>query len=498
MMLSRIFNNNSSQSQSSIRGRHELLSSTDDETAELTVNPTNVVSVSNPQIVSNVVDSSTITPSLRASISGGSYAVRGGSNNNANGNFGTVNPSFIISTNNNNANAASSSENSGLPETESDSEEIIVNNNSSASDANNATNDTFADTDDTTDTTGETDIIIDLTSNTNGIHGSSSVGGIQIPVFGNEIQSEIQALTEQRDQYKSNTNSWTIIFTVLLLKLMMESMFSADAGLLFLSLMCTSYLWRWKRWRAMQLQRFDEQIENLSQLSHFNHRVNGSASARAYTSGNEDEEVGLNRGNRRRINLQLQRINQQMFRMNQDSNGSGTYDGEDASGRMSRSQRERRLREFQMTLSNRDHGDVEMWSFHAQLAIALMESQRLAQGRGEASQNQTRGVSDENKQEWQTFEYSDENCFYNQIQSSQNKDLKRHSEDDDPTCCICLCEYEKGDKLVKLQCGHAYHSDCIDSWCSNHVRCPLCNFDLGQNNISSLESNESNELDSIV
>lgn len=25
---------------------------------------------------------------------------------------------------------------------------------------------------------------------------------------------------------------------------------------------------------------------------------------------------------------------------------------------------------------------------------------------------------------------------------------------------------------------HVYHEECISSWTSNHVKCPLCNYDL--------------------
>jgi hypothetical protein len=54
-------------------------------------------------------------------------------------------------------------------------------------------------------------------------------------------------------------------------------------------------------------------------------------------------------------------------------------------------------------------------------------------------------------------------------------------EDDDeeePSCSICLCEYETGETVTKLPCNHIYHESCLTSWTENHVRCPLCNFDL--------------------
>ena len=43
------------------------------------------------------------------------------------------------------------------------------------------------------------------------------------------------------------------------------------------------------------------------------------------------------------------------------------------------------------------------------------------------------------------------------------------------TCSICLCEYENGDELRKLNCAHVFHAECI----SMHLQktsgnCPIC------------------------
>ncbi|TPX41300.1 hypothetical protein SeMB42_g05320 [Synchytrium endobioticum] len=46
------------------------------------------------------------------------------------------------------------------------------------------------------------------------------------------------------------------------------------------------------------------------------------------------------------------------------------------------------------------------------------------------------------------------------------------------TCCICLEEYQDGDKLRQLHCDHVFHPHCIDTWlCRDSPLCPLCKQD---------------------
>lgn len=133
--------------------------------------------------------------------------------------------------------------------------------------------------------------------------------------------------------------------------------------------------------------------------------------------------------------------------------------------------------------------DMRMLSFQAQLALAIMESQRQMMQGGYGNpdgENQTPGVSEEAKAAtWKKFSYKaardkteSRRGSYGSV--AQQEDPLKGGLDEEPHCSICLGEYEEGEDLVKLPCSHIYHGECIDSWCSNHVRCPLCNYDLVQ------------------
>ncbi|XP_024980398.1 E3 ubiquitin-protein ligase MBR2-like isoform X2 [Cynara cardunculus var. scolymus] len=41
-------------------------------------------------------------------------------------------------------------------------------------------------------------------------------------------------------------------------------------------------------------------------------------------------------------------------------------------------------------------------------------------------------------------------------------------------CCICREEYERGDDIGSLECGHDFHTICIKEWLANKNVCPIC------------------------
>lgn len=53
------------------------------------------------------------------------------------------------------------------------------------------------------------------------------------------------------------------------------------------------------------------------------------------------------------------------------------------------------------------------------------------------------------------------------------------------SCAICLEEYEQGEKLRQLACGHCFHHDCIKPWLTERsASCPLCKLEVTVHGLS--------------
>jgi len=42
------------------------------------------------------------------------------------------------------------------------------------------------------------------------------------------------------------------------------------------------------------------------------------------------------------------------------------------------------------------------------------------------------------------------------------------------TCNVCISDFEMGDRLRKIKCGHEFHTHCIDTWLKDNITCPIC------------------------
>ena len=49
---------------------------------------------------------------------------------------------------------------------------------------------------------------------------------------------------------------------------------------------------------------------------------------------------------------------------------------------------------------------------------------------------------------------------------------------EDIECTLCLTEYEEGEELALLGCGHKYKIACITKWLRVNTNCPLCRADV--------------------
>ena len=51
----------------------------------------------------------------------------------------------------------------------------------------------------------------------------------------------------------------------------------------------------------------------------------------------------------------------------------------------------------------------------------------------------------------------------------------KQPDEEDPTCTICLCEFEEGEDMTTLPCLHLFHKECLEQWLREKGTCPMCN-----------------------
>jgi len=251
----------------------------------------------------------------------------------------------------------------------------------------------------------------------------------------------------------------TLLVLLFLIRLWIEALLTKDIGLVFLSMMGTLWTYRWLANRTVDEEEYDRQI-----MLDLERHQGGAAGAQ----GGSVREGGIANA------------------------GGGGSSGRDAA-------------------INFDP-DLGLMSFQAQLALAILESQRqmFENGGYNATTINTHngpGVTTEAKEKWKTFDWGSSGATTNDDFASLTQSITRQGSDrsnnygsladdekdayddidlalskkldvEEPSCSICLCEYDRGEKVVRLPCEHMYHESCLASWTTHHTRCPLCNYDL--------------------
>jgi len=56
-----------------------------------------------------------------------------------------------------------------------------------------------------------------------------------------------------------------------------------------------------------------------------------------------------------------------------------------------------------------------------------------------------------------------------------------NEENNEKDCNICIECFNKGDNIIKLNCSHQFHKDCIKKWlCHNSTKCPVCRVEVAK------------------
>ena len=45
---------------------------------------------------------------------------------------------------------------------------------------------------------------------------------------------------------------------------------------------------------------------------------------------------------------------------------------------------------------------------------------------------------------------------------------------DDSQCCVCMEPFQSPCVVLRTDCGHMFHSECLDEWVRHKNSCPLC------------------------
>jgi hypothetical protein len=67
-------------------------------------------------------------------------------------------------------------------------------------------------------------------------------------------------------------------------------------------------------------------------------------------------------------------------------------------------------------------------------------------------------------------------------------------EESNRRCVICLEDFYSGEKITALPCVHFFHKQCIKNWIKKQKNCPICKFELTEENLNQkIRENENAE-----
>ena len=62
----------------------------------------------------------------------------------------------------------------------------------------------------------------------------------------------------------------------------------------------------------------------------------------------------------------------------------------------------------------------------------------------------------------------------NQLETVEFRETEGGAGKSENCCAICLSDYEPGEQLRVLPCGHRFHKACVDEWLRVNASCPTC------------------------
>ena len=73
-------------------------------------------------------------------------------------------------------------------------------------------------------------------------------------------------------------------------------------------------------------------------------------------------------------------------------------------------------------------------------------------------------------------------CFNKQNNDNNNNTLISNvillNKEEEQICSICLLLFQHDDEISRLNCGHMFHTNCLNEWISNKKNCPLCRINI--------------------